>query len=90
MAQPQPFSDGQLRAIAISAKVSSSISLAAVVFTLATYLLYPGFDRPINRIVFYASWGNLVAHVATMIARSGIEEGSNSALCQFQGFLINT
>ena len=87
---PQPFSPSQLRAIAITAKVSSSVSLAGIFFTLITYLAYPGFDKPINRLVFYATWGNLIADVATMIARSGIEAGPNSGLCQFQAFLIST
>ena len=46
------------------------------------------YHKPINRLVFYASFGNIISNVATLISRSSIEAGANSPLCQFQAFLI--
>ncbi|KAJ5918149.1 hypothetical protein N7454_010524 [Penicillium verhagenii] len=39
-------------------------------------------------MLFYASFGNILANVATMISLSGIEAGQDSVMCQSQGFFI--
>jgi len=39
-------------------------------------------------MVFYAAWGNVAANISTIISTSGIAAGQNSALCQFQSFII--
>ncbi|KAK1141971.1 hypothetical protein N8T08_008294 [Aspergillus melleus] len=46
------------------------------------------FRKPINRLVFYASWGNIMTNLATVVSQSGIHAGLNSPLCQLQAFLI--
>jgi hypothetical protein len=49
------------------------------------------FRKPINRLVFFASFGNLMANIATLISTSAIPRNPGeapSALCQFQGILI--
>lgn len=79
---------GQLRAIEITERVTSSFSIVGGLFVIITFLASAEFHKPINRLVFYASWGNMVTNVATMISRSGIQIGVNSPLCQLQAFII--
>lgn len=86
MSQSIPESEG--RAIEIAERVSSIFSVVGAFFIIGTFLSDPRFRKPINRLVFYASWGNLFANVATLISRSGIKLGVTSPLCQFQAFLI--
>ncbi|KFY95953.1 hypothetical protein V498_03031 [Pseudogymnoascus sp. VKM F-4517 (FW-2822)] len=82
------LSNSQLSAIQLAERVSSVLSVIGCLFVITTYLRFAAFYKPINRLVFYASWGNLATNVATIISRSGITAGVNSPLCQFQGFLI--
>ena len=82
------FSEKQLRALEIATRVSSSLSIIGTLFIVGTFLSSPDFRQPINRLVFYASWGNLFSSVATMISRSGIAAGEASPLCLVQSFLI--
>ncbi|KAL8895886.1 MAG: hypothetical protein Q9207_007967 [Kuettlingeria erythrocarpa] len=51
-------------------------------------MLSSDFRKPVNRLIFYASWGNMLGNAATLISQSGIKAGQRSALCQFQAFLI--
>ncbi|UKZ65941.1 uncharacterized protein TrAtP1_007130 [Trichoderma atroviride] len=83
------LSEGQLRAIVIIERVCSSISMAGCLFTISTFCFSKYFSKSINRLVFYASFGNLITNVATMISRSYIDS-PNSAGCQAQAFLIQT
>ena len=78
----------ETRAFEIAEKVTSVFSVVGAGFIITTFLLDSKFRKPINRLVFYAAWGNLFANVATLISRSGIKLGTTSPLCQFQAFLI--
>lgn len=69
-------------------RVASCFSLIGTSFILFTFLYSPAFRKPVNRLIFYASWGNTLCNVATLISQSGVREGKDSHLCQFQGFLI--
>lgn len=82
------FSAHQLEAISVTERVCSAVSVAASCIIIATFIGSKSFRRPINRLVFYASFGNIMANVGTLISQSGINNGPNSALCQFQGFVI--
>jgi hypothetical protein len=44
----------------------------------------------INRLVFYATWGNIMANIATLISTSGMPDNALelTPLCEFQGVLI--
>ncbi|OQU98190.1 hypothetical protein CLAIMM_04011 isoform 1 [Cladophialophora immunda] len=79
----------QDHALVTTERVTSVFSVLGAAFIIATFLSDSKFRKPINRLVFYAAWGNLFANVATLIARSGIKLGLTSPLCQFQGFLIH-
>src|SRR5277367_5421927 len=82
------FSDRQMNAVEITEKVGSVFSLLGTAFIITTFLSHKSFHKPINRLVFYAAWGNIMSNVGTLLSTSGINLGVNSSLCQFQAFLI--
>ena len=70
-------------------RVASVLSLSGCAFIAITFLTSKAFHKPINRLVFYASMGNIFTNIATIIARAAVEtKHYNGAMCQFQGFLI--
>ena len=81
-------SDGHLPALQTIERVASCFSLAGTLFIFVTFAASSEFRKPINRLIFYASWGNTLCNIATMISESGIRATQKSPLCQFQGFLI--
>jgi hypothetical protein len=82
------FSDNQLRAIEVTERFCSILSLLGTAFIITTFLCNKSFHKPINRLVFFAAWGNIMSNIATLISTSGIHVGVNGSLCQFQAFLI--
>ncbi|CDM35663.1 GPCR, family 2-like [Penicillium roqueforti FM164] len=82
------LSEQQILAISATERVCSTVSLVGTFVIVATFIWSPTFRKPINRLVFYASWGNMMANIATIISADGIHSGVDSSLCQFQGFLI--
>jgi len=68
-------------------RTTSVFSLLGSLFVITTFTFSKAFHKPINRLVFYATFGNLMTNVATLMARSFISD-TNSAGCQLQGFLI--
>jgi hypothetical protein len=81
------LSPGVLRAITIIERVGSVFSLTGCLFIIVTFLASKDFHKPINRLVFYASFGNVLTNIATLIARAYTHE-LESVGCQIQGFLI--
>ncbi|KAF4441862.1 G coupled receptor like [Fusarium acutatum] len=87
MSSAEHLSNSQLRALSIIERTCSVFSLLGSLFIIATFLSSKAFHKPINRLVFYASFGNMMTNVGTLMSRSYI--GSpNSVGCQFQAFLI--
>lgn len=78
----------QINAMALTERVTSIFSLLGILFILSTYLLGRGFDKPINRLIFFASWSNLGMNIACLIAEDGVAAGQRSPLCQFQAWAI--
>jgi hypothetical protein len=72
----------------ITERVCSILSLLGAAFVIGTFMFDKSFHRPINRLVFYASWGNVMANIGTLISLSGIHLGIDGPLCQFQAFLV--
>ncbi|TVY34073.1 Cyclic AMP receptor-like protein A [Lachnellula subtilissima] len=68
-------------------RIASSFSLIGICFILVTYGMSTAFHKPINRLVFFASIGNIFTNIATLISREALLH-SDGHLCQFQGFLI--
>ncbi|KAI8627713.1 family A G protein-coupled receptor-like protein [Xylariaceae sp. FL1651] len=84
---PTELSPGVLHAISVIERIGSVFSLLGCLFIIVTFLASSLFHKPINRLVFYASFGNMLANVGTLIARAYVHD-INSFGCQFQGFLI--
>ena len=82
------FTEHELFAISVTERVCSAISLVGTTIIIGTFVWSKSFRKPINRLVFYASWGNIMTNIATLISRSGIVHGTGSSLCQLQAFLI--
>ena len=81
-------SPAQIQAIEVTARTTSVLSLIGCGFIIVTFLSSPAFHKPINRLVFYASFGNIITNIATLISVSGVEVGTNAPLCQSQAFII--
>lgn len=84
---PSELTEGQFTAFTTVERVCSTLSLAGCAFIATTFLSSKHFHKPINRLVFYASLGNIFTNVATIISRSALDNASGP-LCQFQSFLI--
>lgn len=78
----------QVNAMMITERVTSTFSLLGILFILSTFLLGRGFDKPINRLFFFASFSNLGMNIAALIAEDGVSAGQDSSLCRFQAFAI--
>jgi hypothetical protein len=87
MLASRSIDESHLNAISIIERVCSVLSLLGSTFVIATFIMSKTFHKPINRLVFYASFGNMMSNVGTLMSRSYIEH-PNSAGCQTQGFLI--
>lgn len=69
-------------------RACSALSLIGCVFVLLTFSVSDAFrQRAINRMVFYATFGNMLTNVATLMTRS-YTQSVDSFGCQFQAFLI--
>jgi hypothetical protein len=69
-------------------RACSAISLLGCVFVLLTFAMSDAFrQRAINRMVFYATFGNMLTNVATLMTTSQTHD-VDSFGCQFQAFLI--
>lgn len=84
------LTEGQLNGLSIVERTCSVLSLIGIAFIVTTFLLSRGFHKPINRLIFYASVGNLGTNIGTIISRAPIDGASitHPHLCQFQAFLI--
>jgi hypothetical protein len=78
---------GQLNSFVIAERVCSALSLLGCLFIAATFLSSRAFHKPINRLIFFASMGNVFTNVATLMSRVAVGN-STGGLCQFQAFLI--
>ncbi|KAL8995214.1 MAG: hypothetical protein Q9169_005002 [Polycauliona sp. 2 TL-2023] len=88
MDPPAQLTNGQTNALMITERIVSVFSIAGIFFVLVTFYFLGSFNKPINRLVFYASFGNLGMNIACLISEDGISAGALSPLCQFQAFLI--
>lgn len=87
---PAQLRDSQLQALVITERVNSCLSMTGILFVLATYMFSSHFNKPINRLIFFATWGNIGSTVASLISEAGPLAGAASPLCQFQAFLVQS
>jgi hypothetical protein len=83
------LTEAQYNALTIIERTCSSISMLGCSFTILTFCFSKYFSKSINRLVFYASFGNLLANIGNLISRAYIDS-PDSAGCQAQAFLIQT
>lgn len=76
-----------LDALSIVERVGSVLSLLGCLFIIVTFLSSKAFHKPINRLVFYASFGNGITNIGTLMAREYVGT-PEAAGCQAQAFLI--
>ena len=75
-------------AIELTERITLVLSLIGTAFNFLTFLTSKAHRRPVNRPTIYASLWNTAMSIATLISLAGIRADKDSALCQFQGFLI--
>ena len=51
------LSHTELHNLEITERVASCFSLVGTSFIFFTFLYSPAFRKPVNRLIFYASWG---------------------------------
>ncbi|KAF4628326.1 hypothetical protein G7Y89_g9824 [Cudoniella acicularis] len=81
----------QRMALVITERVNSGLSLLGILFIITTFIFSPFFNKPINRLIFFASWGNIGSNIAGLISEAGpasITGPNPSTLCQIQAFLL--
>ncbi|KAK2630299.1 hypothetical protein QTJ16_001119 [Diplocarpon rosae] len=78
--------------VTVIERLFSTLSLIGAAFIVSTFLFARSFQKPINRVIFYASAGNVFTNVGTIISRGALHsiEVEHGMLCQFQGVLIQT
>ncbi|KAH7198995.1 uncharacterized protein B0J16DRAFT_353317 [Fusarium flagelliforme] len=80
---------GDVRVITVIQQVCSVLSIVGCLFIITTFLLCDAFHKPINRLVFYASFGNIMASICFIMADSFVKH-PNGPGCQTQAFLLHT
>lgn len=78
----------ELEILQTTSRVSSVFSLLGASFIIITFCSSESFHRPINRLAFFAAFGNILTNVATITSREGIQHGSESGLCKAQASFI--
>ncbi|KAH6840978.1 hypothetical protein B0I37DRAFT_357812 [Chaetomium sp. MPI-CAGE-AT-0009] len=90
MATAKPGLAGtEMDVVSILERVSSVLSMLGCMVVITTFTFSRAFHKPINRLVFYASFGNLLTNVGTLIGRSFVND-INGVGCRTQAFLIQT
>lgn len=83
----EDLTDDQLNALVNIERVCSILSILGCAFIICTFLTSKTFHKPINRLVFFASVGNVITNIATLIGRSALDNVAGP-FCQLQAFLI--
>lgn len=78
---------GQLSAIGTIEKICSVFSFLGCLFVITTFCMSRAFHKPINRIVLYATFGNMMSNIGTLMSRSFLTD-IHSAGCQCQAFIL--
>ncbi|KAL1961462.1 hypothetical protein VTO42DRAFT_190 [Malbranchea cinnamomea] len=78
----------QLHAIESTERATASLSIASSLFVIMSFLGSDLFQTPINRLIFYATWGNILANVGELVGRSGLQMNEDGPLCDFQAFFL--
>lgn len=82
------MSGAQKAAITALERTGGCISLIAVVLIFVAYGLAREVRNVQNTFIVFASVANVGASIASIIAMDGLNQGTESALCQAQSFMF--
>ena len=82
------LTEDQLRTLEIVERCSSALSVLGCAAIIGAFCWLPQFRNPMHRLIFLNAFYNLFDITAIMISLDGPRKGNYSALCQFQGFLM--
>jgi hypothetical protein len=88
MAPAAAFTDQQIFTLIVLERTGGCLSLAAVFSIFIFYGLFKRLRTIPNTFLVFASIANVGASIPSVIAYSGIWKGTQSDLCQAQGFLF--
>lgn len=69
-------------------RIGASFSLVGIAFIIFAYAIFKRARTVPNTFILFASIANLGASIACLIGSAGLTDGSSSALCQTQAFLL--
>jgi hypothetical protein len=69
-------------------RVGGGLSIVGITFIFITYAAYKRLRTVPNMFILFASIANAGASAACLMGYDGIREGTDSALCQAQAFLL--
>ncbi|KAF2488311.1 family A G protein-coupled receptor-like protein [Lophium mytilinum] len=88
------FPPHKMWSIVVAERVGSVLSVLGSLFIMGTFAWRAEFKKPINRLLFCASFGNILANTATMFSISVLalnhDNGRPTNACRAQGFLIQS
>jgi hypothetical protein len=73
-------SEEQLDILNDLVRASSAVSFVGCILLITSFIWEPACRKPINRLAFFAAWGNLIVLVATVIGDAGYKVTINKAL----------
>lgn len=81
----------ELAILEVTTRVASVFSLLGAGFIILTFCLSRSFHKPINRLAFFASFGNILTNVATLISQDGVrayDQNPHAGICKMQAMFI--
>lgn len=69
-------------------RIGASFSLVGIAFIIFAYAIFKRARTVPNTFILFASIANFGASIACLIGSAGLTDGSSSALCQTQAFLL--
>jgi len=86
-----PWTKRELAILETTTRVGSVFSLLGAGFIIVTFCTSRAFHKPINRLAFFASFGNIMTNVATLISQDGIRayhRNPHAGICKMQSMFI--
>lgn len=85
---PTEMTHDQITILIILERLGGCLSLFATLLIFLAYGAYKRLRTVQNTFIIFASFANVGASIASIIAYDGKRAGNASALCQAQGFLF--
>ncbi|KAF8469750.1 hypothetical protein BDZ91DRAFT_781750 [Kalaharituber pfeilii] len=81
----------QLAILETTTRVGSVFSLLGAGFIILTFCVSQSFHKPINRLAFFAAFGNIMTNVATLISQDAVKayhKDPHAPICKMQAMFI--